>query len=147
VKSGPANAAVRVAAPSVFMVVLILAVVSLVARWPHQFGGSGSREQMLSDFVTSGTATAPPLFIIVIFGVVAFAVARHDRWGAAALVALLALAVMMALGSLGEALAAATPDVPRLVQYLSGAFGVVAALLLFVLGAAALWERRRPARI
>lgn len=145
-KSGRANAAVRVAAPAVFIVVLILAVISLVARWPHQFGSSGSRQQVLSDFVTSGTATAPPLFILVIFGVVAFAVARRDRWGAAALVVLLALAVLMAVGSMGEALAATTPDVPRPVQYLSGAFGVLASLLLFVLGAAALWERGRPAR-
>jgi hypothetical protein len=125
-------------------VVLILALVSLVARWPHQVAGSGSRQHLLSDFVTSGTATAPPLFIIAIFGVVAFAVARRDRWGTAALVLLLAVAVLMAAGSLGEALAAATPDVPRPVQYLSGAFGVLAALLLFILGAAALWERRRP---
>jgi hypothetical protein len=128
------------------MVILVLAVLSLVARWPHQFGGSGSRQHILSDFVTSGTATAPPLFIIVIFGVIAFAVARRDRWGTAALVFLLVLAVLMAVGSLGEALAAATPDVPRPVQYLSGAFGLLAAPLLFTLGAAALWERR-PRRL
>ncbi len=125
-----------------FFVVLILAVVSLVARWHHQFGGSGWRQQILSDFVTSGTATSPPLFIMVIFGVIAFAVGRRDRCGTAALVLLLALAVLMAVGSLGVALAAATPDVPRPVQYLSGAFGLLAALVLFVLGAAALWERR-----
>ncbi len=143
--SDRANVAVKVAAPAVFIAVVVLAAASLVAGWPHQFGGSGSRQHMLSDFVSSGTATAPPLFILVIFGVVAFAVGRRDRWGTVALLVLLVLAVLMAVGSLGEALAAVTPDVPRAVQYLSGAFGVLAALLLFVLGAGALWERRGPA--
>jgi hypothetical protein len=134
---------VQVAAPAVFVLVVILAVVSLVAGWPHQFGGSGSRLHVLSDFASSGTATAPPLFILVIFGLVAFTVGRRDRWGTAALVILLVLAMLMVVGSLGEALAAATPDVPRSVQYGSGAFGVLAALVLFVLGAMALRERRR----
>lgn len=138
-----ANAAVRLMGPVIFIIVTLLAVVSLIARWPHQFGGSGSKADIVGDFVTSGTATAPPLFILVIFGVVGFAVARRDRWGTAALVVLLLLSVLMAVGSIGEAVAPATPEVPRLAQLASGAFGGLAGAVLLALSVAALLERRR----
>lgn len=143
--TGRANAALRIAAPSIFLAVVVLAAVSLVEGWPHQFGGQGSRPNIWVDFVFSGTATAPPLFILVIFGVVAFAGARRDSWGTVALVVLVFLAVLMAVASLGEALAVPTPDVPRPVQYFSGSFGGIAGFTLFVLGSAALVERWRSA--
>jgi hypothetical protein len=127
----------------IFALVALFGLASLVAGWPHQFGGRGSRVNILADFVTTGTATSPPLAILVIFGFVAFAVHRRDRLGTAALVVLLPLAGLMAVGSMGEALAASTPDVPRLVQFATGGFGVLAAILLLLLGVAALVERRR----
>jgi hypothetical protein len=63
--------------------------------------------------------------------------------GTVALVVFLPLAGLMAVESMGEVLAAATPDVPRLVQFATGGFGVLAAILLVLLGVAALVERRR----
>lgn len=137
------NRAVRVLAPVLFGVTVVLALISLVAGWPQQFGGSGSKANILADFVSSGTATAPPLFALVIFGVAAFVAGRRDRWGTAALIVLLLLAVLMAVGSLGEGLAAPSPDVPRPVQFLSGGFGALAGFALFVAAGLALWERSR----
>jgi hypothetical protein len=48
--------AARVAA----MLWVLGAVVSVLARWPHQFDGHGDRRHMVADFVSSGTALAPP---------------------------------------------------------------------------------------
>ena len=138
-----ANKTISIAAPLILVLVVLFGVASLVAGWPHQFGGRGSRANILTDFVTTGTATSPPLVILVRFGFVAFTVRRRDRLGTVALIALLPLAGLMAVGSIGEALAAATPDVPRLVQFATGGFGVLAAILLLLLGVAALVERRR----
>ena len=132
-----------VLAPALFTVVAILAAISLVARWPHQFGGAGSKAAIVPEFVSSGTATAPPLFVLVILGIAAFAARRSGPWGTLATVALLPLGALMVVGSLGEGLASPTPDVPRVIQYLSGGFGTIAGLLLFSVAAAALLERRR----
>ena len=52
------------------------------------------------------------------------------------------LAVLTIVGSLGEAFARATPDVPRAVQAFSGALGCVEAAALGALAIASLRERR-----
>ena len=49
---------------AVLALILVEAVISILARWPHQFGGSGDPHRMLQQFAGSGTALAPPLFII-----------------------------------------------------------------------------------
>jgi hypothetical protein len=134
------------AVPAVFALTVAAAAVSLVARWPYQFGGHGSRDHMLSDFLQSGTALAPPLVVLIIFGLSALLVRRRDAWGSAGCALVALLAVLMAAGSLGEAFARATPDVPRAVQVCSGAFGCTAALVLATLAVASLRERRAARR-
>ena len=46
------------------------AVVSMVAGWPTQFGGSGDPNNVAGEFVARGTATAPPLVPIMVLLVV-----------------------------------------------------------------------------
>jgi len=137
-----ANRWLGLAAPVIFALMVAAAAVSLAARWPYQFGGHGNRAHMLADFLQSGTALAPPLFILIIFGVSAALVRRRDSWGTAGCVLLLVLSILMLAGSAGEALAQATPDVPRAVQIFSGAFGCAGALVLAPLAVAAIRERR-----
>lgn len=42
-------------------------MVSILERWPHQFGGRGNRNHMVGDLVRSGTALTPPVFLLVLF--------------------------------------------------------------------------------
>lgn len=121
------------AAPVVAALLVVGAIVSIAARWPHQFGGQGDRGSMLADFVRSGTALAPPLPFLVLFVLVSVLVRRPDRWGTGARFVLLALSAVMIMASLGEAFAAPTPDVPRAVQVFSGVWGSAAGGLLLVL--------------
>jgi cytochrome bd-type quinol oxidase subunit 2 len=132
---------------TVLGLVVVAAAVSLVARRPHQFGGHGSRAHMLSDFLQSGTALAPPLVILVILGLAAVLVRRRDGWGTVGCALVAVLSVSMVVGSLGEALAKATPDVPRPVQVFSGAFGCAAAIVLAALAVASIRERRAARRL
>jgi cellobiose-specific phosphotransferase system component IIC len=129
-------------APAVFAVTVAAAAVSVIARWPYQFGGHGSRAHMLSDFLKSGTALAPPLAILILLGVSAVLVRRRDAWGTVGSAVVAALSVLMVAGSLGEAFAKATPDVAQAVQ----AFGCAAALMLAILAVASIRERRAARR-
>lgn len=128
-------------APIVFGVIVGLAILSIIGRWPHQFGGPGDPDHILPELVTSGTATAPPLPVLVVFGLVAWAVRRRDRWGLAARLLLVPLALLMMVGAIGEAAAPATPAVPRVVQLANGAFGLGAGAVLIVLAVASLADR------
>ena len=135
-----------IAAPVVVALSCIAALVSIWARWPHQFGGHGDPDHMLADFVSSGTALAPPLFILVVFAVAALQVRRTDLWGSVACVVIIALSALMIVASLGEAMAGHTPDVPRAVQVISGASGTVAGALLALLSLGSLRQRHLARR-
>jgi hypothetical protein len=137
-----ATRALCVAAPVVVVLVALGAVVSIVQGWPHQFGGQGDPAHVASEFLSSGTALAPPLLVLVILALVAACVRRGDRWGTIACWALVPLSALMIVGSLGEALASPTDDVPRAVQVLDGVWGCVAGVVLAVLAIASLRERR-----
>lgn len=138
---------VVVAAPVIAGLSVVGAVVSVLARWPHQFGGHGDPQHMLADFVSSGTALAPPLAVLVLLVAASLVVRRRDRWGAVACVVLVVLSVLMVVGSLGEAFAAPTADVPRAVQVFSGVWGTIAGGLLAVLGMRALLGRRPESQV
>lgn len=122
-----------IAAPIVVGLSVVAAVVSILARWPHQFGGHGDRQHMLADFAGSGTALAPPLAFLVLFAVASLVIRRSDVWGTVACVVLIAISASILVGSLGEAFAGRTPDVPRAVQVFSGVWGTAAGGLLAVL--------------
>ncbi len=53
---------------------------------------------MVTDFITTGTALAPPLPILVLLAIVALTVGRPDRWSLFAIIAALPLAVLMIVG-------------------------------------------------
>jgi hypothetical protein len=128
-----ATRSLLIAAPVIAGLSIVGAVVSVLARWPLQFGGLGSRQHMLSDFVTSGTALAPPLAFLLLFAVASLLIRRRGVWSTVAQVVLLLISAFMVLGALGEAFAGATPDVPRVVQVFSGLWGTIAGALLAVL--------------
>lgn len=132
----------EIAVTVVLALIVIGAVVSIAERWPHQFGGHGDPDHMVTDFTATGTALAPPLPILVLLAFVALTVGRRDRWGFLATIAVLPLAILMIVGSAGEGLAAPTTQIPRAVQWLDGAWGVNAGVL--VLAIASLRERRTP---
>ncbi|MGH9920720.1 MAG: hypothetical protein ACRD6W_17850, partial [Nitrososphaerales archaeon] len=126
--------ALRIAVPAVLAVIVIEAAWSIAARWPHQFGGQGNRHQVLSEFVSSGgTALAPPLVLVILLGLIAIGVQRNDRWRSAATVLLIPVAVVMAIGAAGEALAKATPNVPHSAPIAGGTVGALLSLMLLAL--------------
>jgi hypothetical protein len=141
-----ATPSLRVAAPVIAGLSVVGAVVSILARWPHQFGGHGDRHHMLADFASSGTALAPPLAFLILLAGSSLLIRRRDRWGSIACVVLIALSAFMVVGSLGEALAGRTADVPRGVQLFSGAWGIVAGGLLAVLCIRSIVTDRRDRR-
>ncbi len=75
--------------------------------------------------------------------VVALLASRQDRWGLAAALLMIAVGGVMVVGSLGEALAASTSDVPRVVQIGGGIVDVTASVMLVLL---AIWDTSRRLR-
>lgn len=136
-----------VVAPIVFAWVCAEAAVSILAHWPYQFTGQGTPNQMLRDFVFSGTVLAPPLPLLLVFGATTVFVGREDRLGAIANAAMIAACAVMAVGSLGEVLAPTSPDVPRAVQLAGGVLGVVVFVALAAVALKALAERHATAEI
>ena len=133
----------RLFVPAVLLLIAVEAVVSIAAGWPHQFNGSGDPDRVLAEFPSSGTALAPPLFVVVVLVLVAAGLQRPGPVRTLATVLTLPLAVLMAVGSAGEALAPATPDVPRSVQLIGGGLDSLLSVALLVQAALALVEGRR----
>jgi len=132
-------------AGTVLAVLIVAAVVSIAATWPHQFAGHGNPHTMLQDFVNSGTALAPPALPLVVLAVAAFAARRRDVWRSVAAAVLVLLGVLLVVGALGEALAARSPDVPAAAQLASGVLGSVTGVILATVAGMSLATRRRYA--
>jgi hypothetical protein len=133
----------RLFVPAVLLLIAVEAVVSIAAGWPHQFNGSGDPHRVLAEFPASGTALAPPVFVIVVLALVAAGLQRSGAVRTVATALVVPLAVVMAVGSAGEALAPATPDVPRSVQLVGGGLDALLSVVLLVLAVLALVEGRR----
>lgn len=136
--------ALRVAAPIVLVVVIVEAVVSLAQRWPHRFGGVGNPRHMMGDFVTAGTALAPPLIAIVLLAVLCVGLQAGPRLRLWSTVLMVPLSVVMVVGALGELLAT-NPPVPAAVRWGAGVVAVGLSALLLVLAVVSLvaaWARR-----
>lgn len=130
----------------VLIVVMVVgALISIAAGWPAQFGGKGDPDSVASEFLTRGTALAPPLIPLLLFALCTFGAQRDDRWAMIATVGAVLLAVVFVIGSLGEALASETPDVPRPALVVSGVLGALLSLTVIVAGLAHLRERRTAA--
>jgi hypothetical protein len=135
----------------IFVVWVVGTVVSIVAGWPAQIGGPGNPNDVAGEYLSRGTVLSPPLFLMVALIVFILLVPNHRWWGMLGVVGLCLLAVVTLIGSLGEAFAPTTPDVPRAVLVASGVLGVVLdpALLIFgiteLIGRAR--TRRQPSRV
>lgn len=142
----PVKPILRVAVPAVLAIVIVELVITLAARWPLGTGRHGDPHRMLSDFVSNGTALAPPLFIVIALLVLAAGVQRADRLGTAATVLLVPLAAVMAVGAAVDAGATVNPRVPTAAQLVGGIVDVALSLLLLALAIAALVTSRTGAR-
>lgn len=134
------------AAPLVFVYAWLGAIVSIWARWPYQFTGQGDPDRMAQDFVSFGTLLAPPLPLLFLFGLTVLLTKKRDRRGAIPNAAMIPICLAMAIGSLGESIAPASPDVPRAIQLSGGAVGAIVFASLAVVALKALAERRALAK-
>jgi hypothetical protein len=120
---------------------LLATVLAIAANWPAQFGGVGTDAG--AEALTRGTALSAPLVPLL---ALAFAIACLWRGAArmgAGVLAVVALAMLA--GSLGEAFAPATTDVPKAVLVASGVIGTVLSAAVLLL-AAAVWRESRAVR-
>lgn len=118
------------------LVIEILATVLAVALdWPAQFGGVGTDAG--EEWASRGTAISPPLVPLILLGIAAGLLLVRAR-AATLLASVVAaiLGVLFAIGSIGEAVADATPDVSQAVLLASGITGTLMGVAL-VAGAAA----------
>lgn len=137
--------ALRVAAPVVLLVVIVEAAVSLARRWPHRFGGVGDPRHMMRDFVTGGTALAPPLIAIVVLAVLCVGLQAGPRVRFWSTVVMVPLSIVMIAGAFGE-MVATNPLEPTQVRWGAGVLGVALSVLLLVLAAASLISTRAGQR-
>jgi hypothetical protein len=138
------QAALRTAVPAVLALIVVEAVVSIAARWPHQFNGAGRRDEVLADFLSGGgTALAPPLWLVLVLAVVGAGLYLRGVPRVVATVLLVPVVAVLTVGVLGEVLAGPTPDVPRAVQLLGGVVDGLCCLTLLGLAVASLATMRR----
>lgn len=78
---------------------------------------------------------------IHLFGLTVLLARKRDRRGAIANAAMIPTCLAMAIGSLGESIAPASPDVPCAIQLFGGAVGAVVFASLAVAALKALAER------
>lgn len=135
----------RPAALAVFLLACAGAAASIVARWPHQFMGPGDIDRVPHEFLYMGTLLAPPLPLLLLFGASAFLVAREDRLGFIAVAGMIPMLGAMTVGSLGEALSAASPDAPRSIQVIGGVAGAAVYCALLAVATRTAFERRKSA--
>ncbi len=119
----PATRRLVSVAALIFAVWVAGTVVSIVAGWPAQFGGPGDPDDVTGEFLSRGTVFSPPLALMVALVVFALLAPSRRWWGTLGVVGLCLLAVITLVGSLGEAFAPSTPDVPRAALVASGVVG------------------------
>jgi hypothetical protein len=138
-----------IAAP-VFAVSTVGLVLAVVFQWPNQFDGSGNPNVTVGEAVGGTTVTSLPLLPWVALAVYAFLV-RSRRWWRTLGVVGLCLLVVTLIGSLGEAFASSTPDLPRVALVAPGVVGVVLSPVLLLSGVAGSIDgaraRLRPSRV
>lgn len=141
---GSSQSALKKFVPVVLALILVEAIISIAARWPHQFNGHGRSDQVLSNFIGSGgTALAPPLWLVVLLALAGAGLYARGVLRTVATVVVALLAVILTVGVLGELFAPATPDVPRAAQLVGGVVDLACCLALLVLAVTALVQSRR----
>ena len=120
---------------------IIATIVAIVLNLPAQFGGVGTDAG--SEFAARGTAISPPIAPLIVLAGSLLLLRRSDRWATVGCVIVGLLGVLFAIGSIGEAAANGTPDVPRAVLVGSGVVGSLIGVTLVFLAVAALMARSR----
>lgn len=128
------------------ILMVVGAFISIAAGWPAQFGGKGDPDKVASEFLSRGTATAPPFVPLLLFAIFAALARRGDGWGTAGVVGTMLLSIVFIIGSLGEAFASSTPDVPRAALITSGVVGTLVSGAVLLTGGAFLRERTQVKR-
>jgi len=98
-------------------------------------------DDVAGEFVGCGTATAPPVYLMVALAVLTLLAPSRGWWRTLAVVGLCILAALTLVGSLREALAPPTPGVTRAVLLASGVVGVLLVASLFLSGVLELVDR------
>ena len=129
-----------------FVVWVVGTILSVVAEWPAQFGGPGNPNNVAGEFLSRGTALSAPLSVMVALVVFTLLASSRRWWGTIGVVGLCLLAVVTFIGSMGEAFAPATPDVPRAVLVASGILGIILCPLLLLTAIMELVDRARARR-
>lgn len=127
-------------AAALLLLQIVFAVISIAANWPSQFGYVG--RDAADEFVTKGTAVAPPLVPMLAFAAAIALASRSGPWGTAGVVALALLSILFIIGSLGELFGEPTQETPRWVLVASGVLGTVLYGALLGLALRALLGRR-----
>lgn len=121
-----------------FIYAAAAALVSILAGWPAQFGGAGDPQRVGAEFLTRGTAIAPPLVPLLILGGAAFLVRKGRRWRTIGAVVLLLLGVVFVIAGLGEAFAPSPATAPRAVLLVGGVIAAGGGVVLAGLSVATL---------
>ena len=88
--------------------VLLLAVAAVAAAWsiyyrmPYGLGGRGSPDDVAVDFITKGTALAPPVITMIVLALTLLAVGRRGVLGTVCEVVVGLLGAVYVVGILGE---------------------------------------------
>ena len=120
---------------------IVATVAAIVLNLPAQFGGVGT--DAASEFAARGTAISPPLGPLIVLAASLALLRRNDRWATVGCVIVLVLGVLFGIGSIGEAVAAETPDVSKTVLVGSGIVGVLIGASLVAMAIAALIARSK----
>jgi hypothetical protein len=126
---------------AVIAYMVVATLVAVIANWPAQLGGVGTDAR--SEMWMRGTALSAPLLPVAVLIVSLVLVDAGGRWATAGLAVYSLVGVGFGVGGLGEALAPATPDVPKAVLVSSGVISVVIATTMVVLALSAFRQRRR----
>jgi hypothetical protein len=116
-------------------------IVAVAVNWPAQFGEAGTDAG--AEALSRGTALSAPLLPLLVIGAAVVLLWRGAVRTGAAVLSLVAL--VMLVGSLGEAFAPATADTPKVVLVSSGAIGVVLCAVVLTVAVAA-WRAANRSR-
>ncbi len=128
----------------VLVLEIVATIVAIVLNLPAQFGDTGTDAG--SEFATRGTAISPPIAPLIILAGSLLLLRRRDRWATVGCVIIGLLGVLFTTGSIGEAAANGTPDVPKAVLLGSGIVGSVIGATLVFLAVAAVTARSRASK-
>mgnify|MGYP001471836876 CR=1 FL=1 len=126
-----------------FIYAAAAALVSILAGWPAQFGGAGDPDKVGIEFVSRGTAIAPPLVPLLVLGGGALLVRRGRHWSTLGAVVLLLLGVLFVIGGIGEAFAPSPVTAPRAALVIGGVLAAGGGAVLVGLSLAALIAKFR----